>query len=488
MRAARAVLIFSAIALCVSCGGDSSGGTPGGPGGPGASDGSGSADAPGGPDAADIPQTPSSLKLDLVWVIDDSTTLCQEQANVGRTFERFLSGLRASGRVVDLRTAVVRTDVLSGRAQFNAEPRLHGAACRVRSVKPCLTHAECISSEHDHPPLPEAPGQSTWNCSWSQTDPKWMMTENGSVATRCSLICDSDEACHAVYGPDYSCRPEGGLVSEPGCWLPPTPCPSLLPSVIQVDAEIDNAFLFECVAQVGTGSSYTADLEQGLNAALLSIEPSGPNAEQSQAILREDAALLVVFLSDEDDCSLKRDCLIDSSTGTWKDAILSESCLGRGQYHRCAFVGDTTAGGPLVSVSEYADAFRALKKDSSKVLVAAIVGDSQKTTDADRETDINFFKQAKSSSAPLSEQSYICKSENGVADHGGRYLELVKLFGPRGLAVNICGPTPCTRADGSLGVTGARDCEPFPAGSSPRTIAFDTFAERLTAFVLEQAR
>ena len=486
MRAARATLTTATLALCLACGGDSSGGTPAGPGGPGGSNDTGGATA--GDAAPDVPEPKGPLKLDIVWVIDASTTLCQEQANTGRVFSRLLAGLRAADPKAELRTAVVRTDVLEGHARFNAEPRPHGPTCRVRSVKPCLQHSECTEEVHEYPPLPLAPAQSSWSCSWSMTDPKWMVTENGSIATRCTLVCDSDEACQSVYGPDYSCRPEGGLVSEPGCWIPPAPCPSLLPAVIQIDSEVDNADLFECVAQVGTGSTYTADLEQGLNAARLALEPGGPNADQAEAILREDAALLLVFVSDEDDCSLKKECLLQEDGTTWKDPVLSEGCLGRGQYHRCAFAGDADAGGPLVPVTELADAFRALKADPSKVLVATLVGDSQKTTDADRANDISFFIQSKSSAAPLSEQSYICTSENGVADHGGRYLELVQLFGAKGLSVNICGPVPCTRGDGTLGVTGARDCEPFPSGSSPRTIAFDVFAERLTSFVLEQGR
>ena len=488
MNAARATLTTGILALCLACGGDSSGGTPVGPGGPGGPDGSAGADGSGADAGADVQQAPSQLKIDIVWVIDDSTTLCQEQANTSRTFDRLLAGLRAGDPKADLRTAVVRTDVLEGRARFNAEPRPHGPTCRVRSVKPCLQHSECTETIHEYPPLPGAPGQSTWDCSWSMTDPKWMVTENGSVATRCTLICDSDEACQTVYGPDYTCRPEGGLVSEPGCWVAPTPCPALLPAVIRIDEELDNADLFECVAQVGTGTTFTADLEQGLNAALLALQAGGPNADQAEALLRDDAALLIVFISDEDDCSLNKECLLQDDGTTWKDPVLSEGCLGRGQYHRCAFAGDAAAGGPLVPVADVADALRALKSDPSKVLVATLVGDSQKTTDTDRNTDINFFKQSKSSTAPLSEQSYICTSENGVADYAGRYHELVSLFGAKGLTVNICGPVPCTREDGSLGVTGARSCEPFPAGSSPRTVAFDRFAERLSAFVLEQGR
>jgi hypothetical protein len=55
---------------------------------------------------------------------------------------------------------------------------------------------------------------------------------------------------------------------------------------------------FRCVASVGDcGSAF----EQGLASVSLSLD--GPLAQLNSSFLRDEAFLLVVFLSDEDDCS-----------------------------------------------------------------------------------------------------------------------------------------------------------------------------------------
>ncbi|MBM4371000.1 MAG: hypothetical protein FJ098_05060 [Deltaproteobacteria bacterium] len=40
----------------------------------------------------------------------------------------------------------------------------------------------------------------------------------------------------------------------------------------------------------------------------------------------------------------------------------------------------------------------------------------------------------------MAKKSYICAWDGGRASWGSRYLRLVEMFGPNGLALNICSP------------------------------------------------
>jgi hypothetical protein len=92
-----------------------------------------------------------------------------------------------------------------------------------------------------------------------------------------------------------------------------------------------------------------ADKERGLEAASYALSPTmttGPN----QGFLRSDAQLLIVFLSDENDCS-------DRGALDSKDA---ESCY--------------TSYDKLVPVETFVGEFRDLKASADKIQVSAIVG------------------------------------------------------------------------------------------------------------------
>lgn len=138
------------------------------------------------------------------------------------------------------------------------------------------------------------------------------------------------------------------------------------------------AGLFEERVQVGiTG----ADKEKGLEAAeyaLSTFMTSGPNA----GFLRSDAYLLLVIVSDEDDCS-------------------DEGALGDQPATACYESKDL-----LVPVEAYVQSFRALKEDPSMFLIGSIVG-------------------------PLA-SSGLCPE----ATPGHRYMLLTELMG--GLLGNIC--------------------------------------------------
>jgi len=90
----------------------------------------------------------------------------------------------------------------------------------------------------------------------------------------------------------------------------------------------------------------------------------GPN----YGFLRDDAYLVIVFVSDEDDCSAQTE-------------------IGEDYYDQCGLLdilkkqpGDSDKGGPLVNVSTYVNRFKSLKSDPSRVIVAAIAGDAVPST------------------------------------------------------------------------------------------------------------
>jgi hypothetical protein len=75
---------------------------------------------------------------------------------------------------------------------------------------------------------------------------------------------------------------------------------------------------FACAAKVGTGSS--ADTEQPMDAMVAAVSAQGDAATCNDGFLRDDAILVVTFITDEDDAAT------DGSGGTvagWKQALVS---------------------------------------------------------------------------------------------------------------------------------------------------------------------
>jgi hypothetical protein len=122
--------------------------------------------------------------------------------------------------------------------------------------------------------------------------------------------------------------------------------------------------------------------EKGLEAAEYALSPSMTTGF-NQGFLREEANLLVVFVSDEDDCS-------------------DEGALGLADNTACYNRREL-----LVPVEEYVERFQALKPSKDKVQIGAIVGPEDATALCDDTT------------LP-----------------GRRYIEMARLTG--GLAGSIC--------------------------------------------------
>lgn len=125
------------------------------------------------------------------------------------------------------------------------------------------------------------------------------------------------------------------------------------PYLTNADTDYQQAFVER--AQLGTGGS---DKEKGLEAATFALGPTmvyggGPN----EGFLRPDAQLLVVFVSDEEDCS-------------------DRGALGNQPSDDCYLQSDK-----LEPVSTYIQELRELKDDRNDVNVGAIVGLDSSTCD-----------------------------------------------------------------------------------------------------------
>ncbi len=425
------------------------------------------------------------VKVDFLWVIDNSASMCQEQASLAGSFDEFLQ--RISSFVnIDFRIAVVTTDMLS--EEHSGRFRHHKTtefpfACAETSIRYCLRGEDDMCTQgYDEPGLPAREGLgSNWVCD-APDKVKNITNCNESLNSKCRKLCESDAECDAqFFGAEqgtsckddpgtcrYKCLIPSGDPNNSGCVLRPqtTVCPgtedmySLLvqgagkdpnqgicesngvpcyvsdgcpdgskcarPAAYLTPSTADE--LFKCVGVVGAEQHNNANLEQGLNAAIFALDKNGPNALQAREFLRDDAYLVIVFVSDEDDCS------VDDNRELKKE-----------QYGTCTCLPDTNNGGKMRPVNEAVNRIKALKQDPGFVLVAAIVGDSQLEEEgAITENREDYFASKCSkceepgAQHPLLFNTYICESAAGKADFGSRYVKFVNKFGKNGILTNIC--------------------------------------------------
>ena len=314
----------------------------------------------------------------------------------------------------------------------------------------------------------------------------------------CSLACEKQYSCNdqcvAEFGKDtYRCLYPGGDKTRAGCLLPPATsfCPVNGPKWLDKgdynccadpqnakctdhknddsitctyfknwksgdwagnpdwkDFNIDPAQVYErifetlfgCMATVGTGQAPCGNQEQGLLAAWMSLDPNGENAAQAKAFLRSDAYLLIVVISDEDDCS-------------------TTSTISAEKYGACACLRDTEGctpygncddkkPGPLYPTSTFINNLKTLKDDPAMVVFASIVGDVIPGSLTSPGTDEAAIRQryydckCQDPATAYSPLTYACYSSQGKADLGMRYQTVAAAFGARyGQTANICDDT-----------------------------------------------
>ncbi|HMF40909.1 MAG TPA: hypothetical protein VKQ32_09445 [Polyangia bacterium] len=228
----------------------------------------------------------------------------------------------------------------------------------------------------------------------------------------------------------------------------------------------DLASVFKCIAALGeTGCGF----EHQFAAVLRALGADGQAAPQeNQGFLRTDAKLMIVMLTNEDDCSAMPGIALYDTTSNVNVASMfgppanyrcnefGHLCsIGSGApahprrlapnndvnatvaYDQCAS-NDTE--GYLLSVKQTADALKALKVDASYVSVVAVSGAPTPyvvhwKNPSTMDTSCNTTGQ----SCPWPEITHSCTAADGsFADPGVRISQLVGEFGATGLQQSIC--------------------------------------------------
>lgn len=494
------------------------------------------------------------IKLDFLWVIDHSPSMCQEQRDLTAGFSKFIEGLQAAGQV-DAQMAVVTVAQLPDRepstaivtkvGQFMKKPATtFPPGCRERTRRGCLTDADCtqpftanwvlkdpLSSmcapdSRQEQPLAGNPGD--WTCAAS-TAAFALTNHNCSINSVCRYTCASTEECVNMFGPGAKCvQPGGGdIVKGPGvatagCIFDPdtVDCPPAneLPPVLRQSEPLPQKYQtdpnrvrtqldwFKCIATVGTGQSPEASFEGGLRSAWMALDPNGPNCPkdasgkpqadcQYRQLVRDDAYLIIVVVSDDDDCSVRLD--LPLSYGTQEEVKQTQGFIPIDMWNVCQVRGDmqaanqelnegncvyrkmndknlvcpsdcraVTAGTPehaeclakaeiamagsrkydarYAPVNEFVNRFRSLKSDPARVIFATITGDSLANggtpveTKAIQQNDrVAYYRSMLRDIGP-GQAPYICEGARGESGYGSRYMEVAKAFGDNGRISNIC--------------------------------------------------
>jgi len=314
---------------------------------------------------------------------------------------------------------------------------------------------------------PATPAGQDWRCkgpSSSDMSPpldKYVANDNCSFNSYCWKHCDvtkagqaaADQECRNMYEPNVPkdkqrmvCYVPGSTTNESaGCMFPPDtgdcPPPDLLPPVL------DNKHLnlFHCNAMVGASQTQESSFEGGFRAAWMALDPNGPNCQhdasgkptaacQYKQLVRDGAYLIVVFVSNDDECSVNLNSSLDISTKALKDKLYGNGAdivgwLPKDDMKKCQQLGDAVGGNEALNegyceyrkskdpsilcpsncrgktgadwdacmvpvramavakgfrrvdarfapVSEFVNRFKSLKPDPSHVLVASITGDA----------------------------------------------------------------------------------------------------------------
>lgn len=456
--------------------------------------------------------TGDPVQIDFLWVVDNSTSMCEEQTALSASFGAFTKVFNEDFKLdLDPRVAVVTTDMLCSEQQlagagaqviatrggFNGRPAgSYPPACQAKVIKQCSTDDDCEAldcsslgvcagscGDDDDCLYGKCEGgqcpRGTWSCRETQSA-SCIVNPNGTLNTSCVRGCFDDAECQAVYGDDrFICQKTSGNQNDWGCMLPPetSVCPDedgdgkldAVPAVLNKS----NLDLFPCLATVGANQLKCNQYEQGLASALAALDKSGPNSgfisctaeqeakEECVRFLRPDAYLVIVFVSDEDDCS----------------AAMS---IPEADHDICALPETQAEGSALIPVWHYVNHFKSLKSDPSRVIVAAIAGEAvvpagggttpppgifidddgtthqgelllqqmdpcEVSADPTEQEAVDYvdcihdwYDASKGNPYVCYHTTTICRSASGQADWGRRYWELADRFGSNGIFVNIC--------------------------------------------------
>ena len=385
-----------------------------------------------------VDYSPSNAEsVDILWVIDNSGSMCEEQRDLAANFDRFLTAF--ANENIDFQMGVTTThqapeglnadfQAKYGRLQStpNPIPTTFGACGQASTVQDALERAvECTTDP------------SAYRTTLTTEEQACLDDRN---STACETYCTNNAS-------EAWCEADGSFDANvfKRAVFPPGDAYRDLPLVLRrSDYENNDDVLrtedlradFGCMSFVGTsGWSF----EKGLGAAQEATHPDnvGPaydpeaeppmDAPPNYGLIRKDASFAVIFVTDENDCTYDNDRLESVSD----DLKINELDAGDCRDDICEFANSTQVSPdntPLIPAAEIGDTIveqlgeiKGRTFTTSEVIVASIHGQP------DRYDGPDYDKEG------CAADSYetigtTCSSARGTAFSGDRYQRFVDHF------------------------------------------------------------
>jgi hypothetical protein len=357
--------------------------------------------------------------VDILWVIDNSGSMCQEQKVLRDNFEKFVERLRETN--INFHIAVTTTHLAKGTPTARREPVARpGFIQSTAQPKPTTTNDACHRKRNEAGAPVEGDFQPVRNAIKVARD----------CAKNPSQIKPADEWTTE----ELRCAAKGecpdGMDITLDDIFPATSAYRDVPSVLKAedyrrsDGTIDVDEVkkdFKCMSTVGTRGS---GIEMGLKAAAKAVSPEltgGPveapidTSAPNHGFIRQDSNFALIFVTDENDCSHP-----EQLSG------LINQCFGD---EACDFLNRPGGfkGEQLTAINDLADRLvenlsdskkTELSLDSEKLLAASIHGRFDRF-DPDNQQECTPQE---------SQVGFSCSSNLGKAESGDRYDRFLRKF------------------------------------------------------------
>ncbi|MEZ4458114.1 MAG: hypothetical protein R3E66_00010 [bacterium] len=376
-----------------------------------------------------------SQKVDILWVVDNSGSMCQEQKVLRDNFTKFIDELNQTN--LDFHIGVTTTHMISvyapepvaspGRLQSTPQPIPGFDQSCINGV-----NAQGQIIEGDFGPIRAAIAQAV-EC-MATPDPSaynWSDAEIDCAANErpnCSIpgVCDAGSCVKgSLFPPPSSYRNipkvlrsadyKNGNVLDVARLTSDFACASLV-GTRGYGVEAGLAAAVEAVSPINTGGAADGDPTM--------IDTSAPN----HGLIRRDANFALIFVSDENDCSNNALLTIDELKDPTRGIIdVQQACsVDQCEFENVEGKEATSLLLPVERLKEQLIANLSATKGrddvgEAEILVASIHGNSKrfKAADVPAACDAN------------SNQAYVtpsCASLNGVAYSGDRYERFLRTF------------------------------------------------------------
>lgn len=364
-----------------------------------------------------------STQIDMLWVIDNSGSMCQEQDTLAKNFKLFIDEIEETN--LDFHIAVTTTHM---NADYTPEP---------------LAEPGHIQSSPQPLPGPDITCRNTINTMGQPIEGEFEPLKK-SIAAAVKCMTTPDESFNSFSNADFECAIKNAACEIVGrCGGGGTPCQMKdlfpaedsyrpIPKVLKsVDYKIGNRLDverlkedFSCISFVGTrGYGIEKGLAASLEATKLELtggpvdddqtdgyDPAAPN----HGFLRKNSRFALIFVTDENDCS--------------NDGTLDESHTCGGAVCEYANLDGDEDSSPLLKVEKVRDKlFENLKLSKNRpdfgegeILVASIHGEPKRFSGVPLDVCVSGGDNG---------IRPVCANNLGVAFSGDRYQRFLQSFG-----------------------------------------------------------